>query len=261
MAPAARGRHRPRLVARGDAHAAREAGTAGVAGQRVAVGASRIHVLPTPVSSFSAVATTEDDCARIAAAPLLQPLATRMQTRVNHRIEPALGEPSNGKPARALAPPGVAGSSPAPAVRLGSPGCCAMAPRSCCARSRAAGARARSDSRCLRCRAAPRWRSRRACCAIARRGRVSRLQRRRCPRASAPRSCATCSMRAPRRCGARARHAYGTPLRRLGTELSKELAAEDAALLIVGLPLRLSKPGNGSARSRHCSTRAAATRC
>ena len=77
-------------------------------GQRVALGARRIHVLPTPVSSFSVVAATEEDCARIAAAPLLQALSTRMVTRVNHRVEPAIGEPPTGKPARALAPPGVA---------------------------------------------------------------------------------------------------------------------------------------------------------
>jgi sulfate/thiosulfate transport system ATP-binding protein len=77
-------------------------------GQRVALGARRIHVLPTPVSSFSAVATSEKDCARIAEAPLLQALSSRMLTRINHRIEPAVGQPPNGKPVRAIAPPGVA---------------------------------------------------------------------------------------------------------------------------------------------------------
>ncbi len=77
-------------------------------GQRVAVGARRIHVLPTPVSSFSAVAASEEACARIASAPLLQALSSRMLTRINHRIEPALGQPPNGKPVRAIAPPGVA---------------------------------------------------------------------------------------------------------------------------------------------------------
>jgi sulfate transport system ATP-binding protein len=89
-------------------------------GQRVALGARRIHVLPTPVSSFSAVATTEDDCARIARSPLLQALSTRMLTRINHRIEPGIGEPANGKPARAIAPPGVAAveSGPGGAARV-----------------------------------------------------------------------------------------------------------------------------------------------
>ena len=89
-------------------------------GQRVALGARRIHVLPTPVSSFSAVATTEEDCARLAEAPLLQALSTRMLTRINHRIEPAIGQPPNGKPLRAIAPPGVAAveSGPGGAARV-----------------------------------------------------------------------------------------------------------------------------------------------
>ncbi len=89
-------------------------------GQRVALGARRIHVLPTPVSSFSAVATTEEDCARLAEAPLLQALSTRMLTRINHRIEPAVGQPPNGKPLRAIAPPGVAAveSGPGGAARV-----------------------------------------------------------------------------------------------------------------------------------------------
>jgi len=89
-------------------------------GQRVALGARRIHVLPTPVSSFSVVAATEEDCARIAAAPLLQALSTRMVTRVNHRVEPTIGEPPTGKAARALAPPGVAAveSGPGGAARV-----------------------------------------------------------------------------------------------------------------------------------------------
>jgi sulfate/thiosulfate transport system ATP-binding protein len=77
-------------------------------GQRVALGARRIHVLSTPVSSFSAVATSEEDCARLAGAPLLQALSSRMLTRINHRIEPAVGQPPNGKPVRAIAPPGMA---------------------------------------------------------------------------------------------------------------------------------------------------------
>ncbi len=77
-------------------------------GQRVALGARRIHVLPTPVSSFSVVASTAEDCARLANAPLLQALSTRMLTRINSRIEPALGQPPNGKSPRLAAPAGVA---------------------------------------------------------------------------------------------------------------------------------------------------------
>jgi sulfate transport system ATP-binding protein len=89
-------------------------------GQRVALGARRIHVLPTPVSSFSAVATSDEDCARIAGAPLLQALSTRMLTRISHRVEPAVGEPATGKPPRAIAPHGLAAveSGPGGAARV-----------------------------------------------------------------------------------------------------------------------------------------------
>jgi sulfate transport system ATP-binding protein len=56
-------------------------------GRRVAVGARRIHVLPTPISSFTVVA---DDPARASAlrdSPLLATLTVRMQTRLNVRLE------------------------------------------------------------------------------------------------------------------------------------------------------------------------------
>jgi len=91
-----------------------------VPGQQVALGARRIHVLPTPVSSFSTVATTEEDCARLAGSPLLQALSTRMLTRINHRIEPAVGEPPSGRLSKVVAPPGVAAveSGPGGAARV-----------------------------------------------------------------------------------------------------------------------------------------------
>jgi sulfate transport system ATP-binding protein len=89
-------------------------------GQRVALGARRIHVLQTPVSSFSAVATTAEDCTRIAESAMLQALSTRMLTRINQRIEPAIGAPADGKPALAIAPHGVAAveSGPGGAARV-----------------------------------------------------------------------------------------------------------------------------------------------
>jgi len=89
-------------------------------GQRVAVGARRVHVLPTPVSSFCVVGGTDAECARLADHPLLQLLATRMQTRVRHRLVPdfgreamdrgAAGNPQakDDAPAGPVAPPGVA---------------------------------------------------------------------------------------------------------------------------------------------------------
>jgi sulfate transport system ATP-binding protein len=51
-------------------------------GLRVAVGARRIHVLPTPISSFTAVAATPAEAEGLSKAPLLAALGARMQTRV-----------------------------------------------------------------------------------------------------------------------------------------------------------------------------------
>jgi ABC-type Fe3+/spermidine/putrescine transport system ATPase subunit len=55
-------------------------------GQGVAVGARRIHVLPTPISSFTAVAPDAGSAEALRASPLLAALATRMQTRVALRV-------------------------------------------------------------------------------------------------------------------------------------------------------------------------------
>jgi sulfate transport system ATP-binding protein len=67
------------------------------AGQQVALGARRLHVLPTPLSSFLACAATEAEAAELAREPLLDKLSTNMKTRVGLRaIAPAAdaaGEP------------------------------------------------------------------------------------------------------------------------------------------------------------------------
>ncbi len=55
-------------------------------GRRVAVGARRVHVLPTPISSFTAVADTEEAARALRDSPLLATLGTRMHTRVATRI-------------------------------------------------------------------------------------------------------------------------------------------------------------------------------
>jgi sulfate/thiosulfate transport system ATP-binding protein len=55
-------------------------------GQRVAVGARRIHVLPTPISSFTAVAGDEATARSLQESPLLAALGVRMQTRVATRV-------------------------------------------------------------------------------------------------------------------------------------------------------------------------------
>jgi hypothetical protein len=51
----------------------------------VALGARRLHVLPTPISSFLACAPTEAEAALLAREPLLESLSTGMKTRVGLR--------------------------------------------------------------------------------------------------------------------------------------------------------------------------------
>jgi len=59
-------------------------------GQSVALGVRRLHVLATPLSSFTACATSESQAQAIREEPLLVQLASRMKTRVSTRVEPAL---------------------------------------------------------------------------------------------------------------------------------------------------------------------------
>jgi sulfate/thiosulfate transport system ATP-binding protein len=60
-------------------------------GQRVAVGAGRIHVLPTPISSFTLVSEDEARASALRRSPLLATLADRMQTRVQVRMSARCG--------------------------------------------------------------------------------------------------------------------------------------------------------------------------
>ena len=62
-------------------------------GQHVAIGVRRIHILPTPLSSFTTCATTESLAEALVLQPLLAELASRMKTRISTRVEPKLGMP------------------------------------------------------------------------------------------------------------------------------------------------------------------------
>src|SRR5262249_31727650 len=62
-------------------------------GQHVAIGVRRIHILPTPLSSFTVCATTESMAEALVHQPLLAEIASRMKTRISVRIEPRLGMP------------------------------------------------------------------------------------------------------------------------------------------------------------------------
>ena len=59
-------------------------------GQAVTLGVRRLHVLATPLSSFTACATSAAQAQAISEEPLLVQLATRMKTRVSVRVEPDL---------------------------------------------------------------------------------------------------------------------------------------------------------------------------
>ena len=64
-------------------------------GAHIAIGARRLHVLPTPLSSFLACGATESDAAALAAEPLLESLSTRMKTRIGLRaIDGLTGQPA-----------------------------------------------------------------------------------------------------------------------------------------------------------------------
>jgi len=73
-------------------------------GQQVALGVRRLHVLPTPLSSFVACAATQALAEALSREPLLAELAMRMKTRVAVRVEPALGAHRPGSDAAAASP-------------------------------------------------------------------------------------------------------------------------------------------------------------
>jgi hypothetical protein len=60
------------------------------AGQTVTLGVRRLHVLATPLSSFTTCAPSAPQARDLSEEPLLVQLATRMKTRVSTRVEPAL---------------------------------------------------------------------------------------------------------------------------------------------------------------------------
>jgi sulfate transport system ATP-binding protein len=63
-------------------------------GQTVAIGVRRVHVLPTPLSSFTVCAPNEALAGALTQQPLLVELANRMKTRISTRVEPQLGVPT-----------------------------------------------------------------------------------------------------------------------------------------------------------------------
>lgn len=82
-----------------------------VSGQSVAVGVRRIHVLPTPLSSYTVFAPEAEASQWMARHPWLVELAARMKTRIVSRCEPALADGA-GKPASAVSGVAVVGAGP-----------------------------------------------------------------------------------------------------------------------------------------------------
>jgi sulfate/thiosulfate transport system ATP-binding protein len=77
-------------------------------GQQVAVGLRRVHVLPTPLSSFTACAKSGALAEELIRQPLLAELVARTLTRVAVRVEPQLGDPAAASDAAAV---GFAGTT------------------------------------------------------------------------------------------------------------------------------------------------------
>ena len=78
-----------------------------IPGQPVVLGVRRLHVLPTPLSSFIACAPTEALAETLSREPLLAELAMRMKTRIAVRVEPAMWDESPGAGGPAHRVPGA----------------------------------------------------------------------------------------------------------------------------------------------------------
>jgi sulfate transport system ATP-binding protein len=72
-------------------------------GQRVIVSARRIHSLPTPISSFTAIAREQAAASALRDTPFLSTLAARMQTRITTRVTRIASAPP-GMPVLAAGP-------------------------------------------------------------------------------------------------------------------------------------------------------------
>ncbi|MET0659786.1 MAG: ABC transporter ATP-binding protein [Steroidobacteraceae bacterium] len=83
-----------------------------VLGQSVAIGVRRLHVLPTPLSSYTVCAASQREAEALAAHPFLNELATRMKTRVNLRVEPEFNDHPRRTPQAPFAGVGVISATP-----------------------------------------------------------------------------------------------------------------------------------------------------
>ena len=81
-------------------------------GQSVAIGVRRIHVLPTPLSSYTACAIDSAAAERLVQHPFLVELASRMKTRIVSRIEPSLANMDGERARTPISGVAVVGARP-----------------------------------------------------------------------------------------------------------------------------------------------------
>ena len=203
-------------------------------GAQIAIGARRLHVLPTPLSSFLACGATEADAAALAREPLLESLSTRMKTRVGsarHRWAqgPAMPAPFAGVAA-------IAGGDGAAAtvewlLRHGAAEVLVLP------RNAPSPTRVSSSTGPMKPLAAPRSPWRPACCAT--------FPPKRCIWASCPKSRPGAQRPAPMRAlldaRSEAQQTHGLEMRTelaIGetvTELTRNLSAGGAPMLVLGI--------------------------
>ncbi|MGD9843098.1 MAG: ABC transporter ATP-binding protein [Steroidobacteraceae bacterium] len=87
-------------------------------GQSVVVGVRRIHVLPTPLSSYSVYAATAAAAEALKQHPLLVELAERMKTRVTVQVDARFGQPTATSPQQTLSGVAVIAAGAAAAAQL-----------------------------------------------------------------------------------------------------------------------------------------------
>ena len=87
-------------------------------GQSVAIGVRRIHVLPTPLSSYTACASDTAAAERLTQHPFLVELASRMKTRIVTRVEPALANMNGERANTPISGVAVVGARPGAAAQI-----------------------------------------------------------------------------------------------------------------------------------------------
>ncbi len=89
-------------------------------GQTVAIGVRHVHVLPTPLTSFTICAASASEAEALDRHPLLEDLIAKMQTRVTVNLDAALpgNPPRGGLPATGVAVIAAGADAPARVARM-----------------------------------------------------------------------------------------------------------------------------------------------